>query len=165
MKRFLTLVLLATFVVLSPVSADADTGVMRSERKLWLDGVKGNAAAGLRTFTLRASGGNTTKVWDGGYNLAVVHVAMDYTDGTTEVSMVCSASDDDSTLFVMQDCAVASGVCTSSGASWEKAISAADANFVWRVDITGYRYVSCVVAMASGTANEDITVSGYLTTN
>lgn len=163
MGRFLVSLLIA--LLLSTV-AQASDGVRRSERKLWIDAEAANAAAGLRTFTLLASGGSETAVMAGGYNLAVVHLDVDGLDGVTAIGMVCSASDDaGSTLFVIQDCDVSSGVCTSADASWTRAIAGfADTKIVWRVDITGYRYVSCVVTATAGTANESITASGYLTT-
>ena len=155
--------LIASLIVFDPFAVEASQ-VSRSERKVWLDAVAGNVAAGSRTFTMLTSGGSTSAVADSGYNLAVIHTLVDYTSGITEVAMTCSGSDDDSTLFVIQDCDVTSGVCTSSDASWEKAIAAADTNFVWRVDVTGLRYVSCVMTFASGAADDEITVSGYLTT-
>lgn len=163
MKHFRTFALAILLTTICASQAYAQVGVMRSERKVWLDGVLANAAAGSRTFTLLASGGSTSRVNASGYNLAVVHIVANYTDGMTEISMVCSAADDDSTLFVLQDCDVVLGVCTSADASWVREISAADKNFVWRVDLTGFRYLSCVLTAANGTANETVTATGYLT--
>ena len=75
-----------------------------------------------------------------------------------------SVATDGTNLFVLQDCSTASGVCTSSDASWSKAISAADKKWVWRVDGTGMYYLSCTATVTNGTANEHITVSGMVNT-
>lgn len=165
MKRVLAIVLVAatTFLCASVANAQA---VSRTERKVWLNAVAANAAESVRTFTVVSSGHNTTRVGGSGYNLAVVHVALDADDGATNIGMACQASDDDSTLFTMQSCTVTDGVCDSKDASWSRAVAGfADTNIVWRVDITGYRYVSCTITITGGTANEDITASGFLTTN
>ncbi len=161
MKKLL-FVLLALCVA-TPAFAQ-DVGVKRSERKLWLDDVDGDAAAGLLTFTIVSSGGAQTKVQGGGYNLAVLHFYADRNATMSAVGLTCSSSDDGGTnLFVLQTCDVSSGDCTSSDASWTKAI-VADKKWAWRVDITGYSYVSCVVTVTGGHSSEAITVSGYLTT-
>lgn len=164
MKTLIKIAVVFALVAL-PVAVQAQ-GVTRSERKLMLDEVAGNASAATLTFTLKSSGGSQAKVQNGGYNLAVLHFDMDYTSGATAVGLVCSASDDGGTnLFVLQSCAVADGACTSTDASWAKAIAATDKKWAWRVDITGYAFVSCAVTVSTGAADDDITVSGYLTTS
>jgi hypothetical protein len=160
-----TIARLLLAVVLLVPSVSVAEGVGRSPRSVMLNAVAANAAEASRTFVLVSSGGTSSKTFTGGYNLAVLHVNMNYTDGTTAVGLVCSVSDDGGTnKYVMQSCDVSSGACTSSDASWSKAIAAADKKFGWRVDITGYSYVSCVATCTGGTANETISISGYLTT-
>ena len=160
----MTRLLLVLALLALPAISHAQ-GVSRTERKALLTAVAGNAAASAKTFILVSSGGAQTKVQTGGYNLAVLHFNMDYTSGATAVGLVCSSSDDGGTnLFVLQTCDVAAGACTSSDASWAKAIAAADKKWAWRVDITGYAFVSCVVSVTTGAADDAISVSGYLTT-
>ena len=155
---------LACLLILLVAAPALAGGVARSERKVLLNAVAANAAAGSRTFTLLSIGGGSTKVADGGYNLAVLHFYMNWTATATAVTLVCSASDDGgTTLYTMQSCDVASGVCTSSDSSWVKAISA-DTRWAWRVDLSGYSYISCVATVTGGAADEAISVSGYLTT-
>lgn len=161
MKMFLRVVFC---VFLAASTANAGEQVTRTERQVYLNAIAGNAAAGARTFVLPLSA-TSSLLGGGAYQMAVLHFNANYTDGMTAVGMTCSSSDDAGTnLFVLQDCSTSSGACTSNDASWAKAISAADKKWSWRVDVTGYTYASCVVTITGGTANETLTVSGYLTT-
>lgn len=154
MKRLLIVLCLLPSLVLAGEPASL------SEKLTLMDAVHGNASAGLRTFTFAL--GNQTSA-TAARQMAILHFNADYTDGLTAVSMVCSASDDSgTTLFVLQECTMSSGTCTSSGVTWSKAIAAADTKWVWRVDATGYAYLSCVVTMTGGTANEHLTVTGWM---
>lgn len=152
-------------VLLIASTAFAGSGVTAGDKKTFLNAVHANAAAGSLTFTVPVSNGPFTAGNGTETNqIANLYFNFDYTDGATAVTMTCSASDDKSTLFVIQSCAVATGVCTSTDASWSKAISAADKKWIWRVDLTGMVYASCVVAVTGGTANEHVTVTGWVST-
>lgn len=72
-----------------------------------------------------------------GYSKLAVYTFLDYT-AATALSMTCSVSvEGRAEDFTLQSCSVSSGTCTSSNASWSKAISGADAYWVWVVDLVG----------------------------
>jgi hypothetical protein len=131
------------------------------EKMTFLSAVAGNANAAALTFTVPLA--NSSYTVTSASQMANLFFNLDYTSGATAVGMICSVSDDSgSTLFLVQSCAVLSGACTSSDASWSKAIAAADKKWAWRVDFTGYTYGSCAVTITGGAANDALTVTGWM---
>lgn len=104
-----------------------------------------------QTCTITRSSGTTSM------GVATFYLDWDDNSGTvTQMDMTgCEASDDKGTTwFAIQDCAVSSGVCTSTDASWEKTLTLnTDDTWVWRVDIEGYQTVRCTFDDGAGTAN------------
>lgn len=101
-----------------------------------------------------------------GYDIAKLTVVHDNTSGALTITMTCyeDTAAGGATSVILQDCTVASGVCTSSDASWSKAVTGAK-SWVWRVDISGYdAQVNCVFAAAGAAATDTITVTGQLVT-
>lgn len=101
----------------------------------------------------------------GGWGALSVYISL--TDANTSITrfdLDCTASyDGNVTDFTLQSCAVATGVCTSSDATWQKA-SPGSTNWVWRVDVEGYEDVECTVSVGAGTgaAADVVTVHGRL---
>ena len=158
MKRFV-LVLVA---ILFCLNVSAGELVTRSARTVFLNAIAGNANLASRTFVLPLDTGFTTKS-GAAYQMAVLHFKFTY-NAASKVAMTCYASDDyGSTSFTLQECTNDTGVCTSSDASWEKAVTGS-ANWVWRVDVSGTTYESCIITFTSGGASDALTVSGFLTT-
>jgi len=118
-----------------------------------------NAAAASRTATFSVDGDRS------GYDLAALYIEHSNSSGALTVTMSCtnlpSATDSDATL---QDCTIASGVCTSDDASWEKSVTT-DTVWPWRVDISGFPgQIDCVFAASGAGASDTITVKGWLVT-
>jgi hypothetical protein len=110
-----------------------------------------------RSFTLTAA---NTK----GHNLLMLVVNHGTHNTATAIQMSCTGSyDGTGTSGTLQDCAVSSGTCTSSNASWSKAVSGTAA-WIWRVDITGIPQVTCTFTDTAGDASDKLTVEGYLWT-
>lgn len=123
-----------------------------------VDDVALNAAAATRTASVLLEGSKA------GYDIAIMHIDLTHT-AATDVQMSCtitpSAAD---SAGVLQQCAVSAGACTSSDASWTKAVSG-DKVFLWRVDISGFPgTLACVLSGTSAGANDKVTVKGWLVT-
>lgn len=155
MKRFL---LAAAMVALPSLASATGLHVGKDptfDRKL-IDGVACNASEANRTFTLTAGLAN-------GFGMGVFQ--FDFThNAATAIAMTCHGSLDAQTTWAeLQSCSVASGACTSSDASWSKAVSADD-DWMWRVDFLGAPDIKCIVTCTSGGASDTFTVYGRLST-
>ena len=101
-----------------------------------------------------------------GYDVAKLTVVHANTSGALTVTMTCfeDTAAGGAVTVALQDCTVSSGVCTSSDASWSKAVTAAK-SWVWRIDIAGYRgQVNCTFAASGSAATDTVTVTGQLVT-
>lgn len=157
LKRFSVVLWLALFCATAQASSDPrayakDIGGV-------LTAVAANAAAGTRTFTL-----SSDQLI--GYKHFIFYVAFTYA-AATNVRLTCTVSNDGNTTdFIPQTCVTAAGVCTlNDGGIFDKAISAADKKYAFRMDILGYRDLECVYSTTSGGASDLITVEGALTSN
>jgi len=98
------------------------------------------------------------------YSTLVLTLNHSVHNSATAIAMSCTATVDDGTTdATLQECAVANGVCTSSDASWSKAVSGT-AVWAWRVDVRGYPSVTCTITDTGGDAADKITVKGVLVT-
>lgn len=162
MRRLLMLLALLTVAPSLSHGAAYDAFESRARRYglgTQLSAVALNAAAATRTMTVDLDNEYL------GYDLMVVYIDHTNSSGALTVTMDCTnaptASDTDATL---QDCDVASGVCTSSDATWEKAVTGSKA-WPWRVDISGLPgQIDCVFAAAGAGASDLATVKAWLVT-
>ena len=146
---------IALFLV--PVAAQSATPCENAYQKVnrtLLSAVAMNAAAALRTFTL-------TEQEVSAFGTVAVYIKFTW-NAATAISMACTASPDaGTTAYTLQSCSTVAGVCTSSNASWTKAVTAS-ANWVWRIDtlaLSAGARISCVISSTGGGAND--TVSAY----
>lgn len=101
----------------------------------------------------------------GGYGVLTLFIAL--TDANTSITrfdMVCTGSEDNNaTGYILQSCAIAAGVCTSTDSAWRKA-SPGTKNWPWRVDIEGFPDVECTfsVGTGAGAAADLLTVKGRM---
>ena len=94
-----------------------------------------------------------------GYGLVALDIAFTRV-AATNVAMTCTTSTDDGTTkFTLQSCAVSAGDCTSSGASWTKTTSVTG-KWTWRVDTVGLNYLQCTFTGASAGATDLLTITG-----
>lgn len=94
------------------------------------------------------------------WGLMTVLVNLSQQNTVTRVDLTCTGSDDGNTTdFALQDCAISAGACTSSDATWQKTVAAAD-QWVWRVDLLGLPDWECTMSVGagSGTSTDVITV-------
>lgn len=102
----------------------------------------------------------------GAFGLLNVYLSLtDANNSVTNIRMTCTASlDGNTTDFTMQSCTVASGVCTSDNAAWDRNPSAVASpkRWVWRVDIEGLEDIECTFAPTGGAAADLLTVTGQL---
>jgi len=157
MKKLLSLTL-ALCVCSAANAGTYENRSMRYALGTLLSAVALNAAAATRTATVSLDSPND------GYDLLILHIDHS-NNAATDVQMSCEIQPDaTSTDAVMQDCTVATGVCTSTDASWSNAVSG-DEVFIWRVDISGYPgQVECTFSGTSAGASDLITVKGWMTT-
>lgn len=119
-----------------------------------LSAVACNASAANRTLSLSNPDG---------YGVAILQFDFTY-NAATAITLTCNVSLDGGTTYApLQSCAVSSGVCTSTDASWSKAVSAND-DWAWRIDFLSAPNVQCTVACTGGGASDTVTVYGRLTT-
>jgi hypothetical protein len=101
-----------------------------------------------------------------GYDIAKLTVVHANTSGALTITMICyeDTAAGGATSVILQDCTIASGVCTSDDVSWEKDVTGAK-SWPWRVDLIGYRgQVNCTFAAAGAAATDTVTVTGQLVT-
>jgi hypothetical protein len=143
---------LAVALALS-VGACADFGVKPGSGEVCQDaGEKINDdldAASSYTFSVQK--------W-GGYGILTNYITtVDDDASVTNLTMKCQGSrDDGATLYDMQVCEVASGVCTTFDASWstDPAATATD-RWIWRVDFEGVEDIKCTFTPTGGAATVD----------
>ncbi len=103
---------------------------------------------------------NRSNAWQG-WDLMIVYISV--VDGgassVTNVTMSCTASEDDNTTpATIQDCTTAAGVCTSNDAGWEKDPASTGQRWAWRVDISGFQDIECTLTDDGGDASDSIQV-------
>lgn len=111
-----------------------------------------------RSFEVNLSPGQLGGVW--GLMTAYICVT-DADDSVTALNMSCTTSHDGgSTDYTLQDCAVSSGACTSSDASWTKNPSAITSPkcWPWRVDIESLPHIECTITDTGGDASDTLNV-------
>ncbi len=113
--------------------------------------------AASTSFTLNTDQAQNRGIW----GLMTVWVSVtDANNSVTALNLSCTASRDGGTTdFTLQDCTTASGVCTSSDASWSKNPSSMTSkNWVWRVDVSGFAEVECTTTDTGGTGDDSHSV-------
>jgi hypothetical protein len=116
-------------------------------------------SASSTSFTVNLDNPATNGVW----GLAVLWVSIvDADNSVTAINASCTASPNGGvTDFTLQDCStLASGVCTSSNASWTKNPSAITSpkRWAWRADIEGFPEIECTFTDTGGDGSDSITV-------
>jgi hypothetical protein len=105
-----------------------------------------------RSFTISTSGAR-------GYGLLTLYISLTW-DAASAVALTCTGSNDGNTTdYALQSCSVASGACTSSDASWSKAVTASK-KWIWRVDVEGIEDIECTFTDTGGGASDTLTVYG-----
>lgn len=101
-----------------------------------------------------------------GMGLLVLYIDTSNNGGLSQVSLACTLSDDDNaTPFTLESCAVSAGVCTSSAASFVKAITTTPQRWAWKIDIMGNAGdLSCTFTPSGGDASDFITVDAQFVT-
>jgi len=102
-----------------------------------------------------------------GFDLLILEFSLtDANDSVSAITMTCFEGGLPTDMdYAMQSCTVASGVCTSDNASWVKDPSGmTKKKWATRVDISGYRNVSCTITDTGGLIGDILTVKGYLAT-
>ncbi len=120
-----------------------------------LNAVACNASAGARTWTASAGSG-------AGYAVGLIQFHLTRV-AATAVSMSCETSISAGNWAALQSCAVSSGVCTSTDASWTKAVSG-NKNWTWRLDFLGAGDIRCTFSCTAGGASDLITAYARLST-
>ncbi len=127
----------------------------------------------IKSNLLTAAPLNTSQSFDLPDNLAegyaVLALFFEFTRvAATRVDVTCSAKrrktggSPTTTLYVLQVCTVASGVCTLDNAIGQKDVSGGSANWPIRFDILGYSNINCTVTSVAGGASDLVTVKGNL---
>ena len=113
--------------------------------------VQANTLINAATFDAARSFNLNFNQYGGGFD--VLSIYLEFTDANSSVTRFdgnCTTSlNGNTTDFEIQDCAVAAGVCTSSDTEWQKA-TPGTANWVWRVDVSGYQDVECTFDVGAG---------------
>ena len=143
----ITLLLVAAFM-LCPTQALARGGVCTPR----VAAIEDSDLTSSRSFTATR---NTRHSHMGWLKVRVNH--NDSANGTvTRVDMTCVEVDRDSVEFILQDCSISSGVCTSSDVDWQKTVSGSeDKKWVWRVDVSALKSVKCTFDAGAGTGHAD----------
>ena len=156
-RILLAIVLLAPSVALAQV-----TPKTRSlELGTVLNNIDLDGAAAVRTFTIGPSIGGTSLITGDerleGYTWLDLRFAFTY-GASTDVGLTCTTSENGGTdEDTLQDCTLASGVCTSNDASWTKAVTASK-KWRWRIGIKNGKRVKCVVTSTGAGASDQLTV-------
>lgn len=120
-----------------------------------IDAVACNGSSTVRRFTLTSGSG-------AGYGLLDLQVEFTRV-AATAVALSCTTSiNGQATWATLQSCSVATGVCTSTDASWSKDVSGGSANWVWRLDFLGASDVRCTFSCTAGGGSDLFTVYGRL---
>lgn len=99
-----------------------------------------------------------------GYGILAVTLNHSANTSSTDVGMTCTESPDGGvTNGVIQECQNASGNCTSNDARWTKAISGVKV-WPWRVNVLGFRDVTCTLTSTGAAATDLISVQYHLST-
>lgn len=104
-----------------------------------------------------------------GMGVLMLLMDLESQNTVTRVDLDCFMSDDGGTTkFHMQSCSTAAGACTSSDATFQKTVAAAD-QWEWRVDVLGLAedldlYCEVSVGAGAGTATDIIEVNGWFCT-
>lgn len=121
-----------------------------------------NAGASTRTFTIGPLIGTGLTTGDDkleGYTWLDLRFKFTYS-ASSDVGISCTTSENDGTdEDIIQDCTIASGVCTSSDASWLKAVSASK-KWRWRIGIKNGKRATCVVTSTGAGSSDKLTVKG-----
>lgn len=160
MQRYtLALVLLLA----APAAAQVNNKTRVLELGTLINNVAGNAAAASLKFTIGPNIGSSLTTGDDrleGYTWLDLRFNHSAHSAATAVTLSCTTSEDGGTTDdILQDCSLASGVCTSSDASWSKAVSATKV-WRWRVGIKNGKQAECQVALTAGDGTDRITVKG-----
>jgi len=100
-----------------------------------------------------------------GGSLLVLHIDGTFANNGNVTMTAFTIPATNTTEYTIQDLETASGVGTSSNASWVKAVTAAgDENWPWRVDVAGFYRVKLCFIHSAGGANDKITVVGHVST-
>ncbi len=159
----ISLALVLAFAVLAPAASNAQ--VTPKTRTLELGTVLSNidldGSATVRTFTVGPNIGASIITGDDrleGY--AWMDLRFSFTYGSsTDVGMTCTTSENGGTdKDILQDCSIASGVCTSSDASWLKASLTASKKWRWRVGIKNGKQAQCVITSTGAGGSDQLTV-------
>jgi len=114
--------------------------------------------ASSATFGVDISAPQSNGIW----GLMTVWVCLtDANDSVTALNMSCTGSRDNGTTdHTLEDCTMASGVCTSNSASWTKSLAAITSPkcWVWRVDVEGLPNAECTFTHTGGAAADLLTV-------
>ncbi len=128
-----------------------------------LNNIAGNASASSRTFTIGPKIGSTLTTGDDrleGYTWLDLRFNHNVHSAASAISLSCTTSEDGGTTDdLLQDCAVATGTCTSSDASWSKSLSGTKV-WRWRVGIKNGKQADCVVTITDGDGTDRLTVKG-----
>lgn len=128
-----------------------------------LNNIALNASSATRTFTVGPSVGRDTLL---DYSKLVVEMEYDYTAAAGTIALVCLTGQTVATADKqLTTCTVSSGACTVNigAGSFTTASLSADTKWVLRLDVSGYKALSCTVTHGgTPTANEKLTARGYL---
>lgn len=154
--NLLTVALLASSMLASPGALERYTVHGKVVNAVTLDAASTNFAINWTQADQR-----------GVYGLMSVWVELtDADNSVTAFNMTCYGSRDENTTdYTLQSCDVATGVCTSSDASWTKNPSAlATKSWVWRVDVESMPAVNCTITDTGGDASDSMTVYATFST-
>lgn len=102
----------------------------------------------------------------GGYGLLLVYVQVtDASNSVTALNLSCTTARSNinsGAAYTAQSCTTATGVCTSSNASWTKDPSGITSpkRWVWRVDVEGFEDITCTFTDTGGDSSDSIRVEG-----
>jgi hypothetical protein len=96
---------------------------------------------------------------------AVVNVYLHHVVNATaeNIVMSCTTSDGTTSGYILQDCNVSAGDCTSSDSQWTKAVTGAK-KWPWQVHVLGYGSVTCTMSSALAGATDTISATYHVVT-
>lgn len=151
--------LIAVAVLAAPLSVGAATDPLR-KFAIYGQGISTTTLdASSSSFTVKLDAPSANGIW--GLMIAWV-TTVDADNGVSAITMSCTGSPDGGTTdYTLQSCATASGVCTSSDASWVKNPGANTTRWPWRVDIEGFPEIECTFTDTGGDSSDSVAV--YIT--
>jgi hypothetical protein len=96
-----------------------------------------------------------------GYAVLVLDFDHSVNTTSTDITMTVTESPDGANDYELQSVLVSSGVGSSNDASWSKTVAAAK-KFVWRVNVLGFKTVTCTIASTGAAATDLISATARM---